>query len=521
MVPGSVDLGEQSLRKSLASVQTSAPAANSNMRRESGLVSPLDMLCSVAAAEKNRSSPPSPALGVPLEVPMQSLPPPSETLPPVLPALSSSEPKTLPRPLMPGLPSQSRLSSSAPANPSRSILSGSSLPLAPLARFRGPVQQVEEYDDGTQCFHDRFGFDPPDPTRQVQRKPDDSPHFHSNARHQNQATDHPWQQYETLQAHCSQRNLSTGDGALRSYPLPLLNPSSRAVTTTTPVQSSIQRNASAPSLSVGDSRNVPDHRSALLSHTKWQSNLAQGAALSSASWPSAPDSAHVASPRISTLHALRSPTIPVPSRPVSSRLALPVMLSGLPSSAPSEVSLPIHGSSPTRSRSATTSGMSSLKSVAGRAATKASGRRDSYMRFTAEEEAMLLDGVRVYGVGSWKKILNSYRFHWKRTAVDLKDKYRNITRAKLRRINASSSSDLGSNPNECDLSGNALSLPAAAKTPQMLQSPLPTQSVTTAKFVPMSASSRSLNGMSSGTTTATSVEKSWHAKDYHSCDGGG
>ncbi|CAN8067005.1 unnamed protein product [Agarophyton chilense] len=77
----------------------------------------------------------------------------------------------------------------------------------------------------------------------------------------------------------------------------------------------------------------------------------------------------------------------------------------------------------------------SIKGVAGRAS-KSTGRRDSYTRFTAEEEAMLLDGVRVFGVGNWKKILNSYRFHWKRTAVDLKDKYRNMTRAKMRRINA-------------------------------------------------------------------------------------
>ena len=68
---------------------------------------------------------------------------------------------------------------------------------------------------------------------------------------------------------------------------------------------------------------------------------------------------------------------------------------------------------------------------------KGSGRRDSYTRFTAEEENMLMEGVRIHGVGNWKKILNSYRFHWKRTAVDLKDKYRNMTRAKLRRMQAS------------------------------------------------------------------------------------
>lgn len=83
------------------------------------------------------------------------------------------------------------------------------------------------------------------------------------------------------------------------------------------------------------------------------------------------------------------------------------------------------------------------------------GRRDSYTRFTPEEEAMLLDGVRVHGVGNWKKILVSYRFHWKRTAVDLKDKYRNITRAKMRKLNAAaahsnSNSDVSSIGSETD-----------------------------------------------------------------------
>lgn len=45
---------------------------------------------------------------------------------------------------------------------------------------------------------------------------------------------------------------------------------------------------------------------------------------------------------------------------------------------------------------------------------------------------MLLDGVNRFGAGSWKKILLSYNFHIKRTAVDLKDKYRNILRAQER-----------------------------------------------------------------------------------------
>lgn len=51
---------------------------------------------------------------------------------------------------------------------------------------------------------------------------------------------------------------------------------------------------------------------------------------------------------------------------------------------------------------------------------------------------MLLDGVKQYGAGNWKCILRSYSFHTKRTAVDLKDKYRNILRARERKNKQSS-----------------------------------------------------------------------------------
>jgi Myb-like DNA-binding domain len=61
-------------------------------------------------------------------------------------------------------------------------------------------------------------------------------------------------------------------------------------------------------------------------------------------------------------------------------------------------------------------------------------RRDSYTRFTTEEEALLMEGVRAFGAGNWKQILaSSPAFHWKRTPVDLKDKWRNLTRARQRR----------------------------------------------------------------------------------------
>lgn len=60
------------------------------------------------------------------------------------------------------------------------------------------------------------------------------------------------------------------------------------------------------------------------------------------------------------------------------------------------------------------------------------GRRECYTRFSRQEHEMLVDGIRKFGVGNWKRILCAYEFHEKRTAVDLKDKYRNILRAEER-----------------------------------------------------------------------------------------
>lgn len=84
-------------------------------------------------------------------------------------------------------------------------------------------------------------------------------------------------------------------------------------------------------------------------------------------------------------------------------------------------------------RGAASSGGSPGAGKRGVGAKRGGGRRESYTRFTAEEEMMLMEGVRRFGAGNWKKILNSYQFHWKRTAVDLKDKYRNVMRAKARK----------------------------------------------------------------------------------------
>jgi hypothetical protein len=59
--------------------------------------------------------------------------------------------------------------------------------------------------------------------------------------------------------------------------------------------------------------------------------------------------------------------------------------------------------------------------------------RMAYLRFTEEEERLLLEGVALYGIGNWKTILNKMEgFHPKRTPMNLKDKFRNILRARMR-----------------------------------------------------------------------------------------
>lgn len=46
-------------------------------------------------------------------------------------------------------------------------------------------------------------------------------------------------------------------------------------------------------------------------------------------------------------------------------------------------------------------------------------------RWTDQEVEFLVEGVRLFGVGSWKDILNHFPFG-DRTYVDLKDKFRNL-----------------------------------------------------------------------------------------------
>ncbi|GJQ13928.1 hypothetical protein GpartN1_g5719.t1 [Galdieria partita] len=59
-------------------------------------------------------------------------------------------------------------------------------------------------------------------------------------------------------------------------------------------------------------------------------------------------------------------------------------------------------------------------------------KRDNYLRFERWEEENLLRGVDKFGVGKWTSILRTFAFQKKRSAIDLKDKYRNIIRAKRR-----------------------------------------------------------------------------------------
>lgn len=60
-----------------------------------------------------------------------------------------------------------------------------------------------------------------------------------------------------------------------------------------------------------------------------------------------------------------------------------------------------------------------------------SGRKKRRKSFSAEETANLAEGVRRCGVGRWKEILALYRFD-SRTAVDLKDKWRNMVNKRAR-----------------------------------------------------------------------------------------
>ncbi|CAN1141865.1 Single myb histone 5 [Linum perenne] len=56
-------------------------------------------------------------------------------------------------------------------------------------------------------------------------------------------------------------------------------------------------------------------------------------------------------------------------------------------------------------------------------------RRRRKRKWSSEEEAALKNGINEFGVGFWKEILNSRRDEFnERTEVDLKDKWRNMSK---------------------------------------------------------------------------------------------
>jgi hypothetical protein len=65
-------------------------------------------------------------------------------------------------------------------------------------------------------------------------------------------------------------------------------------------------------------------------------------------------------------------------------------------------------------------------------------RSSRYRRFSDQEKAQIMDGVKRFGMGSrnlWRRILSSYKFD-RRSAVDIKDAYRTMQRAawKLKKV---------------------------------------------------------------------------------------
>ncbi|CAN1141881.1 Single myb histone 5 [Linum perenne] len=56
-------------------------------------------------------------------------------------------------------------------------------------------------------------------------------------------------------------------------------------------------------------------------------------------------------------------------------------------------------------------------------------RRRRKRKWSSKEEAALKNGIKEFGAGFWKEILNSRRNEFnERTKVDLKDKWRNMSK---------------------------------------------------------------------------------------------
>lgn len=435
------------------------------MRAGTGqITSPLDILCKVAAAENSISaavSPDSPQ-GPPL--------PSAQKLPPILPVTPAGTSYPPPEPVLPGpCTHHSRLSCSAPAASVSSFLAGPGLSLAPL---RGPGSLSTR------------GY--------VERQVLPEHNLEGGLLHGSAVSCDQEQERSLLSGRlpeCQQPSARQGNLASCCHNSLLADRQALSVALRAPVPSTtpahIHRNVSAPSLRGGAREDFERH-----------AEPARPAAVAIAPPPQTSLAGHTVNPvsallRISGQGELNVPptqSIPVPRRNAPCGYTSQSLQGCLPGSAPSAYSPTLYGCSPpSRSRVFCSSmGATSFKSVASRSATKVSGRRDSYTRFTAEEEAMLLEGVRVFGVGNWKKILNSYRFHWKRTAVDLKDKYRNITRAKIRRMNACSQNEGSSVAGDGDFHTAAGSLSVHASLAHC--SPLQNQVVTVTAFSPISPS---------------------------------
>ncbi|KAG5177011.1 hypothetical protein JKP88DRAFT_350842 [Tribonema minus] len=86
---------------------------------------------------------------------------------------------------------------------------------------------------------------------------------------------------------------------------------------------------------------------------------------------------------------------------------------------------------------------------------------------TKEEEGYLRDGVKIYGEGRWAVILEAYPFE-NRTSVNLKDKWRNITKSDAATARASAAQDAAANGDGGD-GGGGLALLGDGSAPPALR----------------------------------------------------
>ena len=94
----------------------------------------------------------------------------------------------------------------------------------------------------------------------------------------------------------------------------------------------------------------------------------------------------------------------------------------------------------------------------------AAEKRKKRKSFSAEETANLEEGVRRCGVGRWKEILALYPFGG-RTAVDLKDKWRNIVNKRAREEQATQASQAQSSQPQAQTQPSSQGSASASATP--------------------------------------------------------